>query len=975
MTTSTHSLPTVKKDHESLILELVNSGLTKIKTALAVGDLQALGIRKGSYAVYDKESFTDQLSGDAESHREYLGRAINFFMLNLREFAMDQVPAMDDIEQSSGDHFNAITVMNAGKKEFVWGNSVPIILKSDFDVSRGIGSLGHISLKKAGMDKQTYGFLHGWIQHCDLKPTKEITADMIKEGHEMYRAAATHMPCDIYYSKSATDEERMTWLKSFQLMEDLSKNAAEFGFSAWDICVQYTHLQSLNKKVTGNDSVEGVDAFLQKVDFAPQSEYKASKKPASQALICYKKLKTSDVDWILMGCKAQFRGQGPLCKISFITKMCQRCADDDKKLAWLVKLTYMRLCDGTLSIDVSRTDFDKEVILPAFEMYDVHLAVPQVFGPKIGAQSKDVEWLTQAATDPFFLNLKLNDTDEKLKVTSMKPSTKHLLKFMDGSYKNGYNRVYVEMVTNCKKQSPAMKLSYSKLMVQDVVDGLIEKEVVDAKKRQSLSDTIAQMSAPLASNAVDESSSDEDEAAAAARTKQEAQSKEDQIAAALTQHIGSVIDDNFATGIRPSTTSAMDTLLETHDFIVNRHHVDGNCMFHWDCGADKDSVAGDRQSPFNVLPVLDQPAAEAFIKTVDAKCLITGADFLNVSDGKNPANSSKCAKLCARTQGNREDYQIQYNQSSAMALIGKGAGRSKLRLRERTFYTSIKPVPLNPDERIYYRITDCMADCIAQADCYDEKVEVKKEDKEHILGISNMSVKEQMLAADATVSLFTHEKDPRVVEEIMHQVHAKKVVSATPGLISLSIACINQDATALLLFRNEDHKTLWRSKFADWLRLECSTNRRCRWYFPRAEIIRRLQLQDDTFEPDSVAVVAVDENASSGNALPEPVDTPKSTPKCRAKRRSKAAPAAGPPVPEPGNDRALFGDSPIYDGITAEEEGDDDVDPLDELFGGPEAEEAVVPAPKTKRRKTAGAGRGRGRSSGGASAAAAPNLG
>ncbi len=54
---------------------------------------------------------------------------------------------------------------------------------------------------------------------------------------------------------------------------------------------------------------------------------------------------------------------------------------------------------------------------------------------------------------------------------------------------------------------------------------------------------------------------------------------------------------------------------------------------------------------------------------------------------------------------------------------------------------------------------------------------------------------------------------------------------------------------------------------------------------------------------------------------------------------------------------------------------DDDVDPLDELFGGPEAEEAVVPAPKTKRRKTAGAGRGRGRSSGGASAAAAPNLG
>ena len=886
-------------DDKALILDLVTASLTSIRTQYH-GDLCAQPIGKGPFAAYNKDDFTASMT-DGDEHR---GRAVPIWWLNLRHIPSNV--SYNDL-QSASKQFDVLSLIDQGVTDIDWKQAIPVQIDPNQDMTHGLGQIGNISLKMLGKAKTIYGFLQSWHNLCTT-PSETIPESKLEDAHNMFKRAAQHVPLDFF--KVSTADPRAQWLKRFQLVEDHAVAAQEHGHSAWDICCEYTELMALTLQASGDGSVDTVEKYLyQNVTYADRSEYKCTSKSKSVdiATSCHKKLTAAKCQSIMLNAKAEFANRGPFCQMSKLAKMCQRCKDDHMRLRWVVHVVYLRLKTEKMSVTVSKDEFDKDVLLPTLELYDLAMQIPKSFCQRIGA-AKDVEWIETACNDPFYLHNKFLSADEKAKVTTMKSSSKHLVKWLDAAYSCQWDDVLVEMAANCRTQQPVQKIEYEKLNLTAVVHKLLDKEEADTKSEaamvqarlemQRLHDESQHRSAQL--------SSDDEDISAKARAEQEAQSKEQLITCALDTHCENIVSETFVQEIRPSLAEGWNTVMSSHDFVKHRHDTTGNTLFYYDAGLDRDSVAQDKQNPQTVLPTMDTPTAKAFIEASEDHCLSSERDIMGVADAKNRAILSACRKLCKRTVAHAEDLTITYK---------PGSTRGRQRCSERVLFTSGKPIPFNPDQRLYYVQTDCTTDVIVGADNYECAPMVTKAEKEGVLGLSGLSAREQSITdANKELILLNHEKAPQVIEELIHQCGCKKIITPTVGLISLSVAVLKRGGTALLLFRNETHRQVWKAKLLEWLRLEVSTNPKfVQYYLSRSDIIRRLRLAPDG---PAAASVPLDDAAPSG---------------------TQAAPVTEQEYPGHGSNDENTGDEP---GLYADDEV---VDPTLDLFGNyGDAEEPVI---------------------------------
>ena len=282
-------------------------------------------------------------------------------------------------------------------------------------------------------------------------------------------------------------------------------------------------------------------------------------------------------------------------------------------------------------------------------------------------------------------------------------------------------------------------------------------------------------------------------------------------------------------------------------------------------------------------------------------------------------------------------------------MQGKGAARTKTKLTERVLLTCGKPIPLNQSKRKYYQITTCVGDCILQADVNESPTMVTKQDKETILGMEALGPREQMLDGGKQLVFLHHEKDARVIEELLIQTCANKVVSPTVGTTALSIAILRQNATALLMFRNERHQEVWKQQMLDWLRVEVSTNHHFQpHYLARPDIIRKLQLPPDG-PGDSFVPGNVDGPAAS-TAVPKHVAiVPTASEECAESKGLHADHLE--PDEEPDEDPEEPDEAPYEAPYENPEEPEEVPDPLAHLFGG---ESESVPEPPIKRARAVG---------------------
>ena len=114
--------------------------------------------------------------------------------------------------------------------------------------------------------------------------------------------------------------------------------------------------------------------------------------------------------------------------------------------------------------------------------------------------------------------------------------------------------------------------------------------------------------------------------------------------------------------------------------------------------------------------------------------------------------------------------------------------------------------------------------------------------------------------------MLNHEKDPRVMDELLHEIGATKAVTPTGGTVSLSVAILRMGGTALLLFRCAEHQRVWEDHLTQWLRIGSSTNAKSSNYLSRAAIIRCLRLQPDGPESFPLVPAHVPDYAAADDA-------------------------------------------------------------------------------------------------------------
>ena len=322
--------------------------------------------------------------------------------------------------------------------------------------------------------------------------------------------------------------------------------------------------------------------------------------------------------------------------MSKLVKMCQRCGEDHEKVAWVVRLIYMRLKTEVLDLSISKADFDNKTLKSALEMYDVCEQIPSSFCGRI-AVDRDNEWIRSACDDPLCLHSKFRLPEEKAKITSMKGSSKHLVKWILACQSSGsFDPVFQEMFMNCRKMKHAEKVSYDKLVLSVPMIALLDKEEQHAKTTAMLH--VAQQKANEPETPIEESDVSDDETIQKAHEQQAAQSKEDAISSALTKHCESIIEDVFVQSIRPCMRSGWEDLVKQNDFIKHRHTTTGKTAWFFDAGSDRDAVAAEKQTPKSAMVMLDHEVAKSFLETAESECLLTENDITCIPDSKKPSD-------------------------------------------------------------------------------------------------------------------------------------------------------------------------------------------------------------------------------------------------------------------------------------------------------------------------------------------------
>jgi hypothetical protein len=122
--------------------------------------------------------------------------------------------------------------------------------------------------RKISADSQVYGFLYA-LATLILRKTPWSNAQ--KKVLDMLAATAMHCPIDVYPFVVSPQLSREIFLKSFQIMENLSILQEDLGSSAWKICCLFNHARKMMDQT--KDVNDALVDFFRGIQFAASSEY------------------------------------------------------------------------------------------------------------------------------------------------------------------------------------------------------------------------------------------------------------------------------------------------------------------------------------------------------------------------------------------------------------------------------------------------------------------------------------------------------------------------------------------------------------------------------------------------------------------------------------------------------------------------------------------------------------------------------
>ena len=267
------------------------------------------------------------------------------------------------------------------------------------------------------------------------------------------------------------------------------------------------------------------------------------------------------------------------------------------------------------------------------------------------------------------------------------------------------------------------------------------------------------------------------------------------------------------------------------------------------------------------------------METVDKFCTLP-SDVAVISDARHGTNLTRLlTELKGKSiVGHKERLYINYKEPS-----GTQAGRGRFLSQETMCLTSASNIVTAlfniSVPRLFYCLSSCASNSIVQVDSPEASPQtmVTRSQKELVLGSQNLSRRELDAAPDAQMVLFHHEKNQKLLCELIRQTSAGVVVTPTAGSGPIIDACLSMHVCGVLLARSSTHRELLNAHALKQIRAACD-NPESRFHLSRSAVIEKLGLSPDAGterpEDDDDEQIEVDldeaEPIATSTSLPAP---------------------------------------------------------------------------------------------------------
>ena len=234
----------------------------------------------GNWVCFDAEDMKKQFEGGYL----YKGVGANLFFFDLKEWAIDgQTIPICEAKKYAEKHFatkaaeeyysfldtkpGSPAAIEPSSKEpkFEWQCSIAAAAVGSTLQAATLGPPG--KWRKISSDVQVYGFLFALATLIRRTPWSNAQKKVL----DMLAATAMHCPIDVYPFVLGPQLSQQRFLKSFQIMENLSITHEDLGSSAWKVCCFLSQARKMmDQKKDVNDALV---EFFGGIEFAASSEY------------------------------------------------------------------------------------------------------------------------------------------------------------------------------------------------------------------------------------------------------------------------------------------------------------------------------------------------------------------------------------------------------------------------------------------------------------------------------------------------------------------------------------------------------------------------------------------------------------------------------------------------------------------------------------------------------------------------------
>ena len=623
-----------------------------------------------------------------------------------------------------------------------------------------------------------------------------------------------HVVVDFHYVEPTPVLQSELFAKAFQLLEDVKITEEDRSQSAWETACSFNRVREDNLRASGDPSSAKVHEFMAaKVTFAKGSDYACRTtdthtKGADNALLVYDKITRSEVVSLVESAKHEFGLRSPLTQITKVILVCQKAGAEVARVRWLVSFLYFRMKNNLLEHSCPVQQLKMKVLPEALLIHELVTALPPLLSyPRDhdGKSPIDTIWVTATSANALWYERRQaskdhNDFGMALDLT---PSASMAVAFMDGLYRGEEDRVWPEMMANCKAMTAHQKLDYGPLSGGGFKDRLLEQF-----KRDTTPPVIED--AEPAEPEIDPDLLERDRKLQELMTIKPVQrSKEDLIEEYYYKHVTTKFDEMVVFLIRPLTKPEWVEEFQKNHFIAQRK---GETLWVFDPDLDREPTPQERESVHHAKSFIDPVHFENFCTAFEEMVDVTNGnivDMLLVSDAKHRQHFGSYVYKHIKKCKEEAQMVITFKESQLSKVVGGTSRtcRGRRNVAEHVSIFSVKALVPHHEPRLFYNLTSCATNVMIQVDLLAEEdvPTCKKETKEAIHTSAGLLRHERTLARDAMVPVVSKEKHMHLWREQFHHTKAKRAIIATPGGGTVLKACLAHGVKALVIAKNDAH--------------------------------------------------------------------------------------------------------------------------------------------------------------------------